>query len=163
MADSANGKNNDGVGGGAPNAISLGIAQQYIKDFSFESPESPAVFLEQMSEPTVNVDFNVASENIRDDIHEVVLNIDIRSEIDGKTIFIAELAYGGLCQITGATPEITRQALMIEVPRLLFPFARSVLAEAIRDGGFPPLMLNPIDFQQFYREHMKSSEAGSEG
>ena len=159
MADKANGENGDG--GVAPNSVSLGIAQQYIKDFSFESPASPQVFLEQMSEPNVNVNFTVTVDNIRDDIHEVVLSIDIRSEIDGKTIFIAELAYGGLCQVKGATPEVTKQALMIEIPRLLFPFARAVLSEAIRDGGFPPLLMNPIDFQQIYRDHMKSAEAGS--
>lgn len=159
MADTANGENNDG--GGGSTSVSLGIAQQYVKDFSFESPETPQVFLEQMAQPTINVNFNVAAENVRDDIHEVVLTIEIQSEVDGKTVFVAELAYGGLCQITGATPEVTKQALMIEVPRLLFPFARSVLAEAIRDGGFPPLLLNPIDFQQYYREHLKSEEAGA--
>ena len=158
MADTANGENNDG---GASNSVTLGIAQQYIKDFSFESPETPQVFLEQTAQPNINVNFNVAAESIRDDIHEVVLSIDIRSEIDGKTIFITELAYGGLCQVKDATPKITKQALMIEVPRQLFPFARAILAEAIRNGGFPPLLLNPIDFQQLYREHLDSGAAGS--
>lgn len=159
MADKADGENSGGDG--APTAVSLGIAQQYIKDFSFESPETPQIFMEQMAQPSVNVNFNVTSELIRDDVHEVVLSIDIQSEIDGKTFFVAELAYGGLCQVKGATPEVTKQALMIEVPRLLFPFARAVLAEAIRDGGFPALMLNPIDFHQFYREHLKSAESDS--
>jgi preprotein translocase subunit SecB len=157
MADTANGKDKDG----AENSISLGIAQQYIKDFSFESPETPHVFLEQTAQPNVNVNFNVAAQKIRDDIHEVVLSIDIQSEIDGKTIFIAELAYGGLCQIKGGSPGATQQALMIEVPRQLFPFARAILADAIRNGGFPPLLLNPIDFQQFYREHGESAPEGS--
>jgi preprotein translocase subunit SecB len=156
MADTANGMNNES----AADSVSLGIAQQYIKDLSFESPESPHVFLEQTAQPNVNVNFNVAAENIREDIHEVVLNINIQSEIDGKTIFIAELAYAGLCQVKGASPEFTQQALMIEVPRQLFPFARAILADAIRNGGFPPLLLNPIDFQQFYRDHSESAPEG---
>ncbi len=151
MSDTATGAE------GAASSISIGIAQQYVKDLSFESPGAPAVFLEQAKQPNINVNFNVASENIREDIYEVVLSIEISSEVEEKPVFIAELAYAGLCQIKASSAEVTQQALMIEVPRQLFPFARSVIANTIRDGGFPPLMLNPIDFQQFYREHQKSA------
>ncbi len=140
-----------------PAKASMGIAQQYIKDFSFESPSSPKIFMSQMKQPEVNANFNVAAEKIGDDIHEVVLSIEINAESDGNPVFVAELAYAGICQIKGTTEEVTKQALMIEVPRLLFPYARAVISEAIRDGGFPPLLLNPVDFNQLYQEHMKAS------
>ena len=145
---------------GATGSVSIGIAQQYVKDLSFESPGAPKAFLEQTKQPNIKVNFNVGSENIRDDIFEVVLTIEINAEVEGEPVFLAELAYAGLCQIKSASPDVTQQALMIEVPRQLFPFARAIVANAIRDGGFPPLMLNPIDFNQFYREFQKKA-AGS--
>lgn len=143
----------------APGTASLGIAQQYVKDLSFESPSSPKIFMSQMQQPNVNANFNVAANEVGEDLHEVVLSIEINAEIDGEPVFVTELAYAGICQVKGATPDITRQALMIEVPRQLFPFARAVISDAIRDGGFPPLLLSPIDFNKLYQEHMKSSVA----
>ncbi|MEX2618499.1 MAG: protein-export chaperone SecB [Alphaproteobacteria bacterium] len=144
---------------GAAPSISIGIAQQYVKDLSFESPATPQVFLEQAKQPDISVNFNVEAKNIREDVFEVILNVEINSTIDGKPVFIAELAYAGLCQIKSTSPEITQQALMIEVPRQLFPFARAIIANTVRDGGFPPLMLNPIDFNQFYRNHQQNAAA----
>lgn len=146
----------------APASASLGIAQQYVKDLSFESPSSPKVFMSQMKQPNVNANFNVAANELGEDLHEVVLSIDITAEIDDEPVFVAELAYAGICQVKGAGLDIMRQALMIEVPRQLFPFARAVIADAIRDGGFPPLLLSPIDFNKLYQEHMKSSVAESD-
>ena len=82
--------------------------------------------------------------------------------MDDEPVFVAELSYAGICQVKGAGTDVVRQALMIEVPRQLFPFARAVMADAIRDGGFPPLLLSPIDFNKLYQEHMKSTVAESE-
>ncbi len=154
MTDTSNSE-----GAAAPGTASLGIAQQYVKDLSFESPSSPKIFMSQMKQPNVNANFNVEANEVGEDIHEVVLSIEINAENDGETVFVAELAYAGICQVKGATPEIMKQALMIEVPRQLFPFARAVIADAIRDGGFPPLLLSPIDFNKLYQEHLKASVA----
>ena len=149
----------EGAAGAAPGTVSLGIAQQYVKDLSFESPSAPKIFMSQMKQPNVNANFNVAANDLGNDLHEVVLSVEINAEQDNEKVFMAELAYAGICQVKGATQDVLRQALMIEVPRQLFPFARAVLADAIRDGGFPPLLLSPIDFNKLYREHMESSVA----
>jgi len=154
MSDTSNSE-----GAAAPGTASLGIAQQYVKDLSFESPASPKIFMSQMKQPDVNANFNVAANELGEDLHEVELSIEINADVDGERVFVAELTYAGVCQVKGATPDVTRQALMIEVPRQLFPFARAVIADAIRDGGFPPLLLSPIDFNKLYQEHMKSSVA----
>jgi preprotein translocase subunit SecB len=157
MSDTSNGD-----AAAAPATASLGIAQQYVKDLSFESPSSPKIFMSQMKQPDVNANFNVAATEVGEDLHEVVLTIEINAETDGEPVFVAELSYAGLCQVKSATPDVTRQALMIEVPRQLFPFARAVMADAIRDGGFPPLLLSPIDFNKLYQEHQKGSVGQTE-
>ncbi len=157
MSDTSNGDT-----AAAPGTASLGIAQQYVKDLSFESPSSPKIFMSQMQQPNVNANFNVAANELGEDLHEVVLSIEINADVDNEPVFVAELAYAGICQVKGATPDVTRQALMIEVPRQLFPFARAVIADAIRDGGFPPLLLSPIDFNKLYQEHVKASVAESD-
>ena len=152
MSDTSNGD-----AAAAPATASLGIAQQYVKDLSFESPSSPKIFMSQMKQPNVNANFNVAATEVGEDLHEVVLTIEINAETDGEPVFVAELSYAGICQVKGAAADVTKQALMIEVPRQLFPFARAVMADAIRDGGFPPLLLSPIDFNKLYQEHQKGS------
>lgn len=157
MSDTSNGES-----GAAPKGASLGIAQQYVKDLSFESPSSPKCFLSQMKQPNVNVNFNVGSNDLGNDLHEVALTIEVNAELDDEPVFVIELTYAGICQIKGANEDVMRQALMIEVPRQLFPFARAVLADAVRDGGFPPLLLSPIDFNRFYQEHMKASVSEGE-
>lgn len=152
MSDTSNGD-----AAAAPATASLGIAQQYVKDLSFESPAAPKIFMSQMKQPNVNANFNVAATEVGEDLHEVTLTIEINAETDGEPVFVAELTYAGICQVKGASPDVMRQALMIEVPRQLFPFARAVIADAIRDGGFPPLLLSPIDFNKLYQEHTKAS------
>lgn len=152
MSDSSNSE-----GATAPGTVSLGIAQQYVKDLSFESPAAPKIFMSQMKQPSVNANFNVEATDLGNDLHEVVLTVEVNAELESEPVFVVELTYAGICQVKGATAEVKRQALMVEVPRQLFPFARAVLAEAIRDGGFPPLMLSPIDFNKMYQEHQKSS------
>ena len=139
MSDTSNGDT-----AAAPGTASLGIAQQYVKDLSFESPSSPKIFMSQMQQPNVNANFNVAANELGEDLHEVVLSIEINADVDNETVFVAELAYAGICQVKGATPDVTRQALMIEVPRQLFPFARA------------------IDFNKLYQEHVKASVAESD-
>ncbi len=139
----------------------LVINTQYVKDFSFENPNAPAVYA-ALSEatPEIKVNIDVRSERLQDRTHEVVLRLRVEATAAKKTAFLVELDYAGIVtlgeSIAGADSEVL---LMIEAPRYLFPFARSILAEATRDGAFPPLVINPIDFVQLYRMH-KSKTAG---
>ena len=137
---------NGGNGGGpqvAPaNAPQLAGLSQYIKDFSFENPNAPAIF-QQAEPPAIDVQFNIGSGQIADDVHEVVLKIEARAEVAGQTAFIVDLTYAGLFGFRNVPAEQIQPFMLGEAPRLLFPFARRVLADAVRDGGFPPLLLEP--------------------
>lgn len=135
------------------------IIHQYIKDLSLEVPGAPQIFQSQSSpEITVNVDVSVQPAGDND--YEIVLRIDARGRSGGNQLFIVELAYGGLIRTAGDIPQEQLQALlMIEGPRMLFPFARNVVAAVTRDGGLPPLMINPIDFVQLFRDRIARAQA----
>ncbi|QNQ07652.1 protein-export chaperone SecB [Sphingomonas alpina] len=147
----------NGANGGEPYANgedttpAIGLISQYVKDLSFENPNAPAVY-QNPAQPQIDVQFNIGSGQVGEDVHEVVLRIDVRAEADGQVAFIAELAYAGLFGIRNVPAEHIQPFLLGEAPRLIFPFARRVLADAIRDGGFPPLLLEPIDFAALYQQ-----------
>ena len=126
-----------------------GMISQYIKDMSFENPSSPAVFQSQ-AQPRIDVQFNIVANMVGEDVHEVVLKIEVRAEADAQVFFIVDLAYAGLFGLRNVPEDQIQPFLLAEAPRLLFPFARRVLADAVRDGGFPPLLLEPIDFNGLY-------------
>ena len=126
-----------------------GLISQYIKDLSFENPNAPAVYQNQ-TPPAIDVQFNIGAAQVGDEVHEVVLKIDVRAETDGQVAFIVDLSYAGLFGLRNIPAEHVQPFLLGEAPRLLFPFARRVLSDAVRDGGFPPLLLEPIDFGQLY-------------
>ena len=134
---------------GEDTSPAIGLLSQYVKDLSFENPNAPAVYQNQ-TQPQIDVQFNIGASQVGDDVHEVVLKIEARAEGDGQTVFIVDLAYAGLFGIRNVPDEHVQPFLLGEAPRLLFPFARRVLADAVRDGGFPPLMLEPIDFAALY-------------
>lgn len=136
---------------GADTLPSVGLISQYIKDLSFENPNAPAIFQAQAA-PQIDVQFNIAAAQVADDVHEVVLKIDVRAEVDGQVAFIVDLSYAGLFGIRNVPDEHLQPFMLGEAPRLVFPFARRVLADAVRDGGFPPLLLDPIDFGQLYQQ-----------
>ncbi len=150
-------ENNDAATAAEGQAIAINA--QYIKDLSFEAPGSPVVFLKgQSSAPDIQINVDVQAGSLQDKIFEVVLNIHAECKIDDKIAFIVELSYGGLFSLN--LPEETRKpALLIECPRLLFPFARNIVADVTRDGGFPPLMMNPLDFAAMYRDGIDRQEA----
>lgn len=145
--------------GAAPQAPRFDILHQYIKDLSLEVPGAPQVFQEGSSpEVSVNVDVGVQPAGGSD--YEIVLRIEARGEAEGNALFIIELAYGGLFRTSADIPQEHLQALlMIEGPRLLFPFARNVVATVTRDGGLPPLMISPIDFVQLFRDRIARAQA----
>ncbi|MGV3456131.1 protein-export chaperone SecB [Sphingomonas sp.] len=143
---------------GADTAPSVGVISQYIKDFSFENPNSPAIYQVQ-GQPAFDVQFNIGAAEVAQDVHEVTLKIDVRATMEEQVAFIVDLSYSGLFAIRNVPDEHLQPFLLGEAPRLLFPFARRVLADAVRDGGFPPLMLEPIDFNGLYEQQRAQHEA----
>jgi preprotein translocase subunit SecB len=140
----------------------VGVISQYVKDLSFENPNSPAVYQWQ-TQPKIEVDFNIGSSKLNDEIYEVALKIDVRATADGQTAFAIELLYAGLIGMRNITDEADIQAfLLAEAPRILFPFARHIIAQTVSEGGFPPLMLDPIDFHALYVARAQQ-ELGGEG
>ncbi|MFZ5746810.1 MAG: protein-export chaperone SecB [Pseudomonadota bacterium] len=146
---------------GADTAPTAGVISQYVKDFSFENPNSPAIYQKQ-GQPAFDVQFNIGSGQVGDDVFEVVLKIDVKANIDNQVAFVVDLAYAGLFALRNIPVEQLEPFLLGEAPRILFPFARRVLADAVRDGGFPPLMLEPIDFAGLYMQRAQQV-AGEQG
>ena len=137
------------------NVASLIVNAQYIKDLSFEIPGAPRIFAELANAQTeLNIQVNLASEPLQEKTYEVVLRITVEAKGAGKTAFIAELAYAGVFTVDVA-PEHLEPVLLVECPRLLFPFARATLAEITREGGFPPVILQPMDFVALYQARMQ--------
>jgi preprotein translocase subunit SecB len=124
---------------------SFKILGQYLKDLSFENPNAPTSLAPQQTQPDINIAVNVNARNLGPNDFEVELHLDAKASGGEKVIFAAELLYAG----------ILHQAVLIECPRMLFPFARQVLADATRNGGFPPLMLDPIDFAAMYQQRIR--------
>jgi preprotein translocase subunit SecB len=145
----------DGVDG--PEAPRLMIQSQYIKDFSFENPRAPASLDPSRNRPEIAVRVDVRAEGLGSDRYEValVMNIDAKSGAD--TVFMLELSYGGVFVLLNIPPDSLQPLLLIECPRLLFPFARRIVADVTRDGGFPPLLLDPIDFVQLFRRRQQQA------
>jgi preprotein translocase subunit SecB len=139
---------------------SLRILGQYLKDFSFENPNAPQSLAPQQNQPDINIAVNVNARNIGPNDFEVELHLDAKASGEGKVIFAAELLYAGIFKLENYPPNILQAAVLIECPRFLFPFARQVLADATRNGGFPPLMLDPIDFVAMYQRRVAAQQQG---
>lgn len=146
------------VGNGADTFPSIGILSQYVKDLSFENPTSPAIYQNQTA-PRLDVQFNIGATQVGDDVHEVVLKIDARSDAGDQVAFVVELAYAALFALQNIPADQVQPFLLGEAPRILFPFARRILADTVRDGGFAPLMLDPIDFNALYFQQIQSQLA----
>src|ERR1700679_557138 len=132
----------------APSEAPIGVSAQYIKDFSFENPNTPQIFagLSPQSQPQMNMMVNVQTRGLAERTFEVVLFLKLETSLDGKTAFIAELSYAGIFPLCAMSEEHFKMLLLIECPRILFPFARQILMDMIREGGFPSVMISPIDF-----------------
>ena len=136
------------------------VNAQYIKDLSFEAPTAPGIFsMIQQQQPELKVNVNVNAQPMQDKVFEVELHIKAECKSGETVAFILELVYGGLFNINVPEENLT-PVLLIECPRLLFPFARNILADCSRDGGFPPLMLGPVDFVRMYQEQLKMEGKG---
>jgi preprotein translocase subunit SecB len=140
----------------------VGMISQYVKDLSFENPNAPAVYQWQ-SQPHIDVQFNIGAQKLGEDVHEVSLKIEIAARADGNTAFAVELLYAGLFALRNIPEEQLQPFLLAEAPRLLFPFARRVVADVVQDGGFPPLLLDPIDFGALYMQRAAQAQAEAVG
>lgn len=136
----------------------IAIVTQYIKDLSFENPGAPATIIQPAEQPDGNVSVHVKRRRLSGDDHEVVLEFGLEAKRrDGSVAFILELAYAGVFTVRGFDSEARRFVLSVECPKLLFPFARRVIADSARDGGYPPVMLGPIDFASLYQKQRASN------
>ena len=140
----------------------VGVLAQYVKDMSFENPNAPAVFQWQ-SQPQTDVQFNINTQVAGEDMHEVSLKIDITATATEGTAFRIELLYAGLFALRNVPADQLQPFLLAEAPRLLFPFARKIIADAAMEGGFPPLRLDPIDFAGLYLQSAAQQQAEAPG
>lgn len=146
---------------GVDNQPSAAILTQYVKDLSVENPNAPGVF-QWTDQPKVDVQFNIGAEPKGDEVTEVELKINIAATTDAGTAYMVELSYCGLIGIRNIPEDQAHAFLFAEAPRILFPFARRVVADAVRDAGFPPLMVDPIDFNGLYMQQLQARRAQDE-
>lgn len=137
-----------------PAQISLVVKAQYVKDLSFENPKAPHSFQTMQTQPAIQIGINVKAQHLGAQDYEVALVVNAEAKSGADTIFLVELNYAGVFGLASVPAEHMRPLLLIEGPRLLFPFARNIIAEATREGGFPPLLLQPVDFAELYRREI---------
>ena len=140
------------------NQQQISIHAQYVKDLSFESPAAPDCFVKPLGQPDVQIGVNVTARRINETLFEVELALTATAKVEEKILFVTELTYAGLVSATNISDDDIQSLMMIEGPRLLFPFARAIMSDTTRDGGFLPLNLNPIDFVALYRNNISDSE-----
>lgn len=161
MADQDPSNPNDGFG--PENGAQIAVLTQYVKDLSVESPNSPSVFQWQV-QPQVDVQFNIQVEKVSDEVHEVALKVNVGARSDNGVHFLVDLNYAGLFGLRNVPEDALGPFLLIEAPRLLFPFVRQIIAEAVQQTGFPALMLEPIDFGAVFMQQLsQAQEQGQSG
>ena len=158
--------NSGGNGAGDDSQPQVSILAQYVKDLSVENPSAPQVYSWQV-QPNLDVQFNLNVQGAGEGVHEVTLKFDISARSDNGVHFVVDLSYAGLFAIRNVPDEALPPFLLIEGPRLLFPFARQVISDAVSNTGFPPLMLDPIDFAAAYMAQVEAAQqqglGGEEG
>ena len=142
---------------GAPQLM---VLAQYVKDLSFENPNAPQS-LQQNVQPQINIMVNVSAKPLNPGDFEVELRLEGKAEASGSVMFNVELVFAAAFRIQNIPEENLQPVLMIECPRLLFPFAREIIATSVRNGGFPPLLLDPIDFVALYQQRMAQLQPGA--
>lgn len=138
------------------------VTGQYVKDLSFENPRAPQSLIASDDKPKIEVAVDLNASKLRDDLFEVVLKVNAKAMVNDQPLFLADLEYAGLFTLQNIPDERLQQILFVDCPFVLFPFARRVIADVTRDGGFPPLMLEPIDFFAMYKKRMESQQQQAE-
>jgi preprotein translocase subunit SecB len=146
-----------------PSAPRMNVLAQYLKDLSFENPNAPESLKQREKPPKVDIRINVQVNRRSESELEVTLKLDANGadQTNNDMLFACELVYAGLFRIANIPENQLGALAMVECPRLLFPFARQILADASRSGGFPPLLLEPVDFVALYRERLRQEAAGT--
>ena len=132
-------------------AATFTINAQYVKDLSFENPNIPGL-LTLEAEPSVEMNIDVKGSNLDNDFYEVVLTLSCKGSSGETTLFVAELSYASLISLNDVPEEQIQRILFVECPILMFPFARNIIADATRDGGYPPILMQPVDFQAIFNK-----------
>jgi preprotein translocase subunit SecB len=160
MADTNNGGQAAPGAGQAQQQPGIHVLGQYVKDLSFENPSAPRSLRPSDKPPSLDVNVNVNAKPQSQTDFEIELKLDARAARGEETLFIVEVTYAGMFQIRNVPAEHIQPLILIECPRLLFPFARQIVADATRQGGFPPLLIDPVDFTALYRRRI--AEAGAQ-
>ena len=145
------------AGNGADTLPVAGLLSQYIKDLSVENPRAPESF-QWTEQPQLDVQFNIGARKLNDELTEVELKIAVNAKASGGSAYIVELSYCGLVGMRNMSEEHMHAFTFAEAPRILFPFARRVVADAVRDAGFAPLLLDPIDFNALYMQQLQQQQ-----
>ena len=146
MSSAGNGGGDSGTASGPQPRIQ--VVGQYVKDLSFENPGAPAAIAQR---PSIDLGVDLQARRMDAEHFEVELKLRVTAKAEEKPVFLLELVYGGLFQVQNVPDDVLQQVLLIEGPHMLFPFARRIVADVVRDGGMPPLMIEPIDFAGLYR------------
>jgi preprotein translocase subunit SecB len=131
---------------------------QYVKDLSFENPRAPQSLIQPATQPEVAINVDVKARNLNPEAYEVVMTINVNATAQGEPVFLVELAYAAVVTVRNAPEQMLASLVLVETPRIIFPFARAVIATATRDGGFPPLLINPIDFADLLRRQQPADQ-----
>jgi preprotein translocase subunit SecB len=158
MSDPFSGLTNGDGGTTAPQEVRVQVLGQYVKDLSFENPGAPA---NPAARPQIDLGVDLQARRLDGERYEVELKLRVTAKAEDKPLFLLELMYAGLFGIANAPQEIVQQFLLIEAPHIIFPFARRVVADVIRDGGMPPLLIEPIDFGALYRAKQAQAQQPS--
>ena len=140
----------------------LNVVAQYIKDFSFENPNAPRSLMSSGQQPQIGIQIKVDAAPLSDTDVEVSLKLEGKAETGGNLMFAFDLTFSGVFRIRNVPEESMNALVLIECPRLLFPFAREIIAATVRNGGFPPLLLDPVDFVGLYRQRMSQMQPADE-
>jgi preprotein translocase subunit SecB len=145
-----------------PGAIPLSVNLQYLKDLSFESPRAPQVFVTQGPQSQVGVNVRVDGRAVGENTYEITLHLEVGATAGDDQVFLLEMDYAGIFTVGAVPPQVLGPLMMIEAPRMLFPFARQIISNVVASGGFPPLLINPIDFADLYRRQLAAAEQQGE-
>jgi preprotein translocase subunit SecB len=143
-----------------PTLPQIKVLGQYVKDFSFENPNAPRSLAPSENQPAINIAINVGVQQLGQSEFEVSLKLEGKAENSGTVLFAFDLTFGGMFRLQNVPQEHLQPLLLIECPRLLFPFAREIIATAVRNGGFAPLLLDPVDFVALYQQRL--AQAGEQ-
>lgn len=147
----------DQQGDGQESGQQFNLQKIYLKDTSFETPNSPAVFTEQW-EPAVNIELHTAGRPLADNVHEVVLTVTVTAKLGDKTAYLVEVHQAGVFTVTGFEGDELGHLLGSYCPGILFPYAREAISDIIGKGGFPQLLLTPVNFDALYAQHKQQAE-----